>query len=54
MTCAVVRVEVSSVEGAGRRNVGATFQCWPCSVRTVTVLRLYLVMTPVSRGCPSG
>jgi hypothetical protein len=31
----VVGLDVSSAGGAVRKNVGATFQCWPCSVRTV-------------------
>ena len=39
MICAVVGLDVSLAGAAVRRNVGATFQCWPSSVRTVTVLR---------------
>ena len=39
---------------ARRRSPGATFHCWPVSVITVTVLRLYRVTIPNKAGCPSG
>jgi len=53
MTFALL-VSALSVDFALRNSPGATFQCWPLSVITVTVFLLYRVIIPNTGGRPSG